>query len=119
MWWSLWRKTCWPAGSSQKGKKIATGYSPELDDTPELDPSLSSCYWSQIGILRWIVELGRIEIMTEVSMLASQLTLPREGRFEAILYIYAYLKQKYNSRHAFDSTYSSIDLGDFKKCDWK
>ena len=28
---------------------------------------------SQIGVLRWMVELGRVDIITEVSMLAPQL----------------------------------------------
>eukprot|EP00804_Cyclotella_cryptica_P019398 CCRYP_006588-RA/>CCRYP_006588-RA protein AED:0.13 eAED:0.13 QI:0/0/0/1/0.75/0.6/5/0/864 len=104
---------------SKAENPFAIGYSPELDDSPELDPSLSSYYQSQIGILRWMVELGRIDMMTEVSMLASHLAMPREGHLEAIFHIYAYLKQKYNSRLAFDPTYPSIDMSDFKECDWK
>jgi hypothetical protein len=43
-----------------------------------------------------MVELSRIDMMTEVSMLASHLAMPREGHLEAIFHIYAYLKQKYN-----------------------
>eukprot|EP00804_Cyclotella_cryptica_P014689 CCRYP_012691-RE/>CCRYP_012691-RE protein AED:0.35 eAED:0.35 QI:0/-1/0/1/-1/1/1/0/231 len=58
-------------------------------------------------------------MMTEVSMLASHLSMPREGHLEAIFHIYAYLKQKYNSRLAFDPTYPSIDMSDFRECDWK
>ena len=104
---------------SRAENPFAIGYSPELDDSPELDPSLSSYYQSQIGILRWMVELGRVDMMTEVSMLASHLAMPREGHLEAIFHIYAYLKQKYNSRLAFDPTYPSIDMSDFKVCDWK
>ena len=104
---------------SRAENPFVIGYSPELDDSPELDPSLSSYYQSQIGILRWMVELGRVDMMTEVSMLASHLAMPREGHLEAIFHIYVYLKQKYNSRLAFDPTYPSIDMGDFKECDWK
>ena len=104
---------------SKAENPFAIGYSPELDDSPELDPSLSSYYQSQIGTLRWMVELGRIDMMTEVSMLASHLAMPREGHLEAIFHIYAYLKQKYNSRLAFDPTYPCIDMSDFKECDWK
>jgi hypothetical protein len=44
------------------------GYKPELDEIPELDPIRENFYQSQIGILRWYVELGRIDIITEVSM---------------------------------------------------
>ena len=54
-------------------------YRPELDITPELMGDEVSYYHSQIGILRWIVELGRIDIVTEVSCLASCLALPRRG----------------------------------------
>jgi hypothetical protein len=54
-----------------------TNYRPELDITGELVGDDLSYYYSQIGILRWIVELGRIDIITEVSCLASCLALPR------------------------------------------
>jgi hypothetical protein len=40
------------------------GYKPELDESPELDSIRANFYQSQIGILRWCVELGRIAIIT-------------------------------------------------------
>jgi hypothetical protein len=43
-----------------------------------------------------MVELGRIDIVTEVSSLASCLALPRKGHLEAVFHIYAYLKKKTN-----------------------
>jgi len=49
-------------------------------------------------------------------MLESQLAMSREGHLD---HIYAYLKQKYNLRLAFDPTYPPIDMSDFKECDWK
>ena len=64
-----------------------------------------------------MVELGRIDIMTEVSMLALQLDMPREGHIEEVLHIFGYLRQKHNSRLAFDPTYSPIEMSDFKECD--
>ena len=75
-----------------------TGYRPELDITPELDAEQASFYQSQIGILRWCVEIGRVDILTEVSMLSSHLALPREGHLEAIYHVFAYLEMKHNSR---------------------
>jgi hypothetical protein len=42
------------------------GYTPELDESPDLDPIKAKFLQSHIGILRWCVELGRIDIMTEV-----------------------------------------------------
>ena len=38
-------------------------YAPELDTTELLDLEKSTFYQSQIGVLRWIVELGRIDII--------------------------------------------------------
>jgi hypothetical protein len=58
---------------------FAGGYKPELDESPELDPTRANFYESQIWILRWCVELGRIGIITEVSMLSPHLCLPCEG----------------------------------------
>jgi hypothetical protein len=52
---------------------FAGGDTPELDESPELDPTRENFYQSQIGILRWYVELGRIDIITEVSMLSTYL----------------------------------------------
>ena len=57
---------------------LTTSHRPELDISPELDPKDSSYYMSLIGILRWIVELGRVDICLEVSMMSSHMALPRE-----------------------------------------
>ena len=57
---------------------LPTSYRPELDVTPELEPTEPSFYTSLIGMLRWIVELGHIDICLEVSMMSSHLVLPRE-----------------------------------------
>ena len=50
-------------------------YWPELDVSPELSAELASNYQSLIGVLRWIVELGRVDICLEVSLLSSHLAL--------------------------------------------
>lgn len=52
-------------------------------------------------------------------MLASQLVMPREGHLEAVLHVFSYLRKKYSSRLAFDPTYPTIDMSNFKECDWK
>jgi hypothetical protein len=95
------------------------GYRPETDVSPELDPERAAYYQSQIGVLRWCVELGRIDIITEVSMLASHVALPRDGHLEALLHIFAYLDKKHNSRLVLDPMYPTIDSSVFKECDWK
>jgi hypothetical protein len=89
-------------------------YVSELDVTPAPDPARAQYYQSQIGVLLWIIELGRIDIVTEVSKLASCMILPREGHLEAVFHAYAYLKSKHNSRMAFDPCYPVIDLNKFR-----
>ena len=70
------------------------GNDPELDISPELDPDAASYYLTIIGILRWMVELGRIDIITEVLLLSSHVALPREGHLEAAVHVMAHVGQK-------------------------
>ena len=63
--------------------------------------------------------MGRVDLITEVLLLASQLASPREGHFEAVFHIYLYLKNMHNLRMVFDPTYSDIDMSVFKQCDWR
>ena len=56
---------------------LPSKYKPELNVTDELTPDDVSYYQQQNDILRWMVELGRIDICTEVSMLAAFTANPR------------------------------------------
>jgi hypothetical protein len=94
-------------------------YVSELDDSPELSPTDANYYQSLIGVLHWMVEIGRVDMITEVSKLASHMALPREGHLVAVLHVFGYLKKKHGSRMVFDPTYPEIDMGVFKICDWR
>ena len=95
-----------------------TGYRPEIDVSRELAGEEASYYQSLIGILRWIVELGRIDICLEVSMMSSHLALPREGHLEALFHIFAYLKKYFNAELVYDPTKPNIDRNLFQQQDW-
>ena len=97
---------------------IRTDYRPELDVTIELNAIDSAYYQSLIGILRWMVELGRVDICLEVSMLSSHLALPREGHLDQIFNIFAYLKRNHNSEMIFDPSDLDIDQSLFDRKDW-
>ena len=75
------------------------GYDPELDICPELDPDAASYYLAIIGILRWMIELGRIDIITKMMLLSSHVALPRKGHPEAAVHVVAHIGQKYNSKY--------------------
>lgn len=70
-----------------------TGYKPEIDVTDELTPNLASRYMQLVGILRWAVEIGRIDIFLEVSLLSQYQVNPRLGHLEAAYHIFGYLKK--------------------------
>ena len=65
------------------------GYDPELDTSPELDPNAASYYLTIICILRWMVKLGRIDVITEVLLLSYHVALPREGHLKAAVHVMA------------------------------
>ena len=75
---------------------IPPSYRPELDISPELDAEDANYFQSVIGVLRWAIELGHVEITTEVSMLSSHLALPHAGHLIGALHIFAYIEKKQN-----------------------
>jgi hypothetical protein len=77
---------------------METNYCPELDITPVLSPINANYYQSQIGVLRWCVKLGHLDITTKVSMLSSHNALPRASHLDAVFRIFSYLKTKTNAR---------------------
>ena len=95
-----------------------SGYRPEIDVSRELGPDEASYYQSLIGILRWIVELGRVDICLEVSMMSSHLALPREGHLECLFHLFSYLGKYHNAEMIYDPTAPHINDDIFKKQDW-
>ena len=58
----------------------------------------------QIGVLRSMVELGRIDILTEVSMLAAYSAAPRLEHLAAVSHLFACLKADKKPKLVFDPT---------------
>ena len=63
---------------------IPTSYKPELVVSNELSANLASQYRQLIGALHWAVEVGRVDIYHEVSLLSQYLAAPRQGHLEAL-----------------------------------
>ena len=97
---------------------MSSNYRPELDTSHVCDPDEASDFQSFIGILRWMVELGRIDICCEVSMLSSHLAMPHQGHLEQVYHIFAYLQKHHNAELVFDPTYVHVDEKLFEKQDW-
>ncbi|MFM7530855.1 MAG: Ty1/Copia family ribonuclease HI, partial [Nodosilinea sp.] len=96
---------------------LPSGYRPELDSTPELEEDEATFYMQAVGILRWIVELGRVDICCEVSMMAAYNACPREGHIEAVMHIFSYLSCHERSRLVFDDAYPKHEIP--KKENWQ
>ena len=71
-----------------------------------------------IGSLRWAVEIGRVDVLLEVSLMSKHLALPREGHLEQVLHIMGYVKSHKKMRILFDSSYPKVNEGWFKEYDW-
>ncbi len=99
--WLEKRGLCLP---KRTANVLPSGWRPETDVTKELNEEDTSYYQQQIGVLRWMVELGRIDICTEVSMLAAHSACPRQGHLAAVFHLYAYLKNNPKSKLVFDPT---------------
>ena len=90
--------------STAKTPFPSTTYRPEVDTSDECDTDGASRYSQLIGVLRWAVELGRIDIYTEVSLLSQHLALPRVGHLEVVYHVFAYLQKYPKSSIIFDPT---------------
>ena len=88
---------------------MSSNFVPELDGSPELSADETQYYQELIGILRWATELGRVDILTEVSMLSSYQASPRQGHLEQLYHIVAYLKKKPKLSLYFDPDLPRLD----------
>ena len=98
---------------------MSTGYHPSEDVSRELNAEGLHMYQEMIGVLRWAIEIGRIDILLEVSLLSSHLALPRVGHLQAVYRIFGYLKQVPKRKLYFDPTKPNISEDRFRSFDWE
>lgn len=97
---------------------ITPKYRPELDETPELDADDMRYYQELMGVLRWIVECGRIDILHDVSLLSKHNCMPRQGHLEQAFRVFAYLKHNSKKKIVFDPHRLEFADKQFTKVDW-
>ncbi len=64
------------------------------------------------------MELGRVDICVEVSMLSSHLSMPQKGHLEQLFNIFTYLKKHTNSKMVIYPSEVDFDSQLFPKKDW-
>ena len=97
---------------------LSQGYRPELDVSSDLDAKRANYYQGLIGILLWMCELGRVDIIVPVTLLSRFIATPRVGNLDQAFHIFAYLKRYNKSTLVFDDTVPVFDDSEFTKCDW-
>ena len=83
-------------------------YRPDLDESPELKADGVQYYQELIGVLRWTVEIGRVNILYEVSTMSTLLAMPRIGHLEQLYHVFGYLKQNPKRKLAFDPDHPRV-----------
>ena len=59
------------------------------------------------------MQLGRLDIACEVSIVVSMMALLREGHIDQLFHIITYLRHKYNAESVLDPTVPDIDEQEF------
>ena len=96
---------------------VPTSYRPELDVSEELNAEMTSRYRQLVGILRWAVELGRVDIYHEVALLSQYLAAPWVGHLETLYHVFAYLKSHQKFNIVFDPKDVRLDESAFANTD--
>ena len=98
---------------------MSISYHPSEYITKELNVEGEQFYQDLIGILRRAVEIGRVDILLEVSLLSSHLTLPKIRHLQAVYHIFGYLNQVPKRKLYFDPLLPLISKDRFRKFDWE
>lgn len=100
---------------SPKQPFTTASYRPELDTSTMCNDEQLTLYQNLIGILRWIVELGRVDIAYEVSKLSSYLVEPRTGHLLQAIHMFKYLDIHRKNELALDPKYQYFETPDMVK----
>ena len=65
-------------------------YHPSENTSRELDTNGTRYYRELIGVLHWVIKLGRVDILLEVSLLLSHVVLPRIRHLQQVYHIFGY-----------------------------
>ena len=73
---------------------------------------------SLTSILRWMVELGRVDVCLETSEISSHMAIPRKCHIESLFHMGSHLKKYHNTELVFDPSDPDLDYSLFERKDW-
>ena len=76
------------------GTPLATKDHPETDKTLLLDDKRQQQFQQLIGMLNWIVQLGRFDVAFATASLSRFSAAPQEGHMDQAIKVFGYLKNK-------------------------
>ena len=97
---------------------LSMGYHPDMDESELLNDVGVSLHQSCMRILRWLVELRRIDIAFQALLMTQFKTLPWYQHIVVFGHIFAYLKNHSRSRILFDPTSPEFAYKSFVNPDW-
>ena len=77
-------------------------YKQELDTSLECNNDQTQFFQNIVGMLQWLVELGRIDIAYKTAALSSYLASPRTGHLQQALHMIKYLETYSTNKITFD-----------------
>ena len=89
-----------------------------METSEECNPKVATHLCSLLGVLRWSVELARVDICCEVFMMSSSLDLLCTGNLDQVYHICGYLKKYHNTEIIFDPSDPEVDPVFLKTKDW-
>ena len=98
---------------SRAATPMSYDYIPELDATKELQSDKVNYYQELIGILRWAMEIGWVDILQEVSILSEYQANARQGHMNGVFHIFGYLKQNPKRTLCFSPLCPDLSGGNF------
>ena len=88
-------------------------YRPELDCTQHCNHIYANYYQNLIGVLRWIVELGWMDILFEVACISRFTSNSRARHMQQVLNIFNYLKNHATSKINFGHNKINVQWDNF------
>ena len=95
------------------------GDHPEIDTTDLLDAEGIKHYQSLIGILQWLVTLGRLDIATAVMTMSSFRTAPRVGHLNRLKRMFGYVVKMKHATSRFRVTSPDHSQHPIGQYDWE
>ena len=88
---------------------ISLKYKPELDISEFCEADHHQFYQQMVGIMRWMIEIGCLDITIKVSLMSCCLAQPRMGHLIQVLHMFSYLKSHQSMDLCYDPTKLTIN----------